>query len=70
MRYVAVTNHESRGRVAPEGQVIYYGNVLNTGRDITSLCRHEPVVMAIFHQFVTAMWSHRRHFAKEDGQAR
>ena len=39
MRYVAVINHDSRGRVAPEGRVIYYGNVPN-GRDISHLCRH------------------------------
>ena len=39
VRYVAVINHESRGRVAPEGRVIYYGNAPN-GRDISNLCRH------------------------------
>ena len=32
--------HDSRGHVAPEGRVIYYGNVPNTGRDISNLCRH------------------------------
>ena len=44
-RYVAGINHEARGRAAPEGRVIYSGNVPN-GRDITNLCRHEPAVMA------------------------
>ena len=42
VRYVAGINHEARGR---EGRMIYSGNVPN-GRDITNLCRHEPVVMA------------------------
>ena len=50
MRYVAGINHEAR--------VIYSGNVPN-GRDITNLCRHEPVVMAkgakiqVLSRFVT-----------------
>ena len=29
----------------PEGRVIYSGNVPNCGRDISNLCRHEPVAM-------------------------
>ena len=29
----------------PEGRVIYSGNVLNHGRDISNLCRHESVAM-------------------------
>ena len=45
MRYVAGINHEARGHAAPEGRVIYSGNVPNCGRDISNLCRHEPVAM-------------------------
>ena len=45
VRYVAGINHEARVRAAPEGRVIYYGNVPNRGRDISNLCRHEPVAM-------------------------
>ena len=45
VRYIAGINHEARGRAAPEGQVIYYGNVLNRRRDISNLCLHEPVAM-------------------------
>ena len=30
---------------APEGRVIYSGNVPNRGRDISNLCCHEPVAM-------------------------
>ena len=37
VRYVAGINHEAR--------VIYSGNVPNRGRDISNLCRHEPVAM-------------------------
>ena len=52
-RYVAVINHEARGRAdheargraAPEGRLIYSGNVPN-GRDMTFMCRHESAVMA------------------------
>ena len=29
----------------PKGQVIYSGNIPNHGRDISDLCRHEPVAM-------------------------
>ena len=29
----------------PEGRVIYSGNVPNRGRDISNLCRHEPIAM-------------------------
>ena len=29
----------------PEGRVIYSGNLPNRGRDISNLCRHEPVAM-------------------------
>ena len=29
----------------PEGQVIYSGNILNRGRDVSNLCRHEPIAM-------------------------
>ena len=32
-------------RNAPEGRVIYSGNVSNCGRDISNLCRREPVAM-------------------------
>ena len=45
MRYVAGINHEARGHIVPEGRVIYSGNVPNRGRDISNLCRHEPVAM-------------------------
>ena len=48
MRYIAGINHEARGHAAPEGRVIYSGNVPNRGRDISNLChlcRHEPVAM-------------------------
>ena len=45
VRYVAGINHEARGRAAPEGRVIYSGNVPNRGRDISNLCHHEPVAM-------------------------
>ena len=45
VRYVSGTNHEARGHAAPEGRVIYSGNVPNRGRDISNLCRHEPVAM-------------------------
>ena len=45
VRYVARINHEARGRCAPEGRVIYSRNVPNRGRDISNLCRHEPVAM-------------------------
>ena len=45
VRYVAGINHEARGCAAPEGRVIYSGNVLNRGRDIGNLCHHEPVAM-------------------------
>ena len=45
MRYVAGINHEAQGCTAPEGRVIYSGNVPNRGRDISNLCRHEPVAM-------------------------
>ena len=31
VRYVAGINHEARGRAAPEGRVIYSGNVPNRG---------------------------------------
>ena len=40
VRYVAGINHEARGRAAPEGRVIYSGNVPNHGHDISNLCRH------------------------------
>ena len=43
VRYVSAINHESRGRVAPEGRVIYCGNVPNYGHDISNLCRHDRV---------------------------
>ena len=29
----------------PKGRVIYSGNVLNCGRDISNLCHREPVAM-------------------------
>ena len=45
VRYFAGINHEARGCVAPEGRVIYSGNVPNCGRDINNLCRHEPIAM-------------------------
>ena len=45
VRYVAGINHEARGRAAPEGQVIYSGNVRNLRCDISNLCRHEPFAM-------------------------
>ena len=45
MRYVAGINHDARGHAAPEGRVIYSGNVPNRGRDISNLCRHEPFAM-------------------------
>ena len=45
VRYVARINHEARRRAAPEGRVIYSGNVPNCGRDLNNLCRHEPVAM-------------------------
>ena len=45
VRYVAGINHEARGRAAPEGRVIYSGNVPNCGRDISNLCHREPVAM-------------------------
>ena len=43
--YVAGINHEARGHAAPEGRVVYSGNVPNRGRDISNLCHHEPVAM-------------------------
>ena len=45
MRYVAGINHEALGHAAPEGRVIYSGNVPNRGRDISNLCRHGAVAM-------------------------
>ena len=45
VRYVVGINHEARGRAAPEGRVIYSGDVPNRGRDISNLCHHEPVAM-------------------------
>ena len=45
VRYVAGINREAQGRAAPEGLMIYSGNVPNHGRDISNLCRHEPVAM-------------------------
>ena len=45
VKYVAGINHKAQGRAAPEGRVIYSGNVPNRGRDISNLCRHEPVTM-------------------------
>ena len=45
VRYVARINHEARGRAAPEGRLIYSGNVPNRRRDIINLCCHEPVAM-------------------------
>ena len=44
VRYVAGINHEARGR-APSGLMIYSGNVPNHRRDISNLCRREPVAM-------------------------
>ena len=52
MRYVARINHEARGCTASEGRVIYSGNVLNRRRDISNLCRHEPVAMVIGTNFL------------------
>ena len=43
--YVAGINNEARGCAAPEGRVIYSGNVPNRGRDISNLCLHESVAM-------------------------
>ena len=45
VRYVSGINHEARGHTAPEGRVIYSGNVLNHGRDISNLFRREPAAM-------------------------
>ena len=42
--YVARINHEARCHYNT-GQVIYFGNVPNRGRDISNLGRHEPVAM-------------------------
>ena len=49
IQYVLVMSHP-RGTLPeyimrPEGRVIYSGNVPNRGRDISNLCRHEPVAM-------------------------
>ena len=45
VRYVAGINHEARGRAAPEGRVIYSGNIPNRGHGISNLCLHEPIAM-------------------------
>ena len=45
-------NHEVLGHAAPEGRVIYSGNIPNRGRDISSLCRHEPVAVVNGSKFL------------------
>ena len=58
---------------APSGRVIYYGNIPNTGRDISSLCRIEPVIMVrdakfpVFRQLVTSLASQTLSGRRESG---
>ena len=45
VRYVSGINHSTLGCCTPSGLIIYSGNVPNRGRDISNLCRHEPIAM-------------------------